>query len=197
MPDVWLLSDPHLGHAHVAATRGFDTVEEHDRVILANLRRALRPHSICWWLGDVALGGWRNRLPQIAALPGTHRLVLGNHDRAHPLNPNGHSHQRDYLDVFASVSTVATIRYEGIEWLLSHFPYDGDTPGRAEDRHLAWRPRDLGQPILHGHTHSLDRFSLSMAGTPQVHIGVDAWGLKPVSLHEATQLLYTEGKWTL
>lgn len=34
----WTVSDLHLGHRLVAGMRGFDTTEEHDRVVQENLR---------------------------------------------------------------------------------------------------------------------------------------------------------------
>jgi calcineurin-like phosphoesterase family protein len=34
----WLVSDLHLGHRKVSRLRGFDDVDEHDRVVLGNLR---------------------------------------------------------------------------------------------------------------------------------------------------------------
>ena len=44
-----------------------------------------------------------------------------------------------------------------------------------------WRVRDMGTtPLIHGHTHSATKYSLSDMGTPQLHVGLDAWGLELV-----------------
>lgn len=185
MGQIWLTSDEHFGHPKLAGLRGFETVAAHDKEVIANLRRVVRDGDEVWHLGDVALGDRTAGLALVASLPGSHHLVLGNHDRAHPLNTNGHLHTREYLDVFASVQTVARINYRGLRIMLSHFPYNGDTPGRGVDRYAGWRLRDEGSVLLHGHTHSNEWISRSAKGTVQVHVGVDAWGLRPVTLHEA------------
>lgn len=181
---IFLSSDLHLGHTLAATERGFATVDDHDRAIMAGLRRRLRDGDDLFLLGDLAFAGWVPRVLQLASLPGRKHLVLGNHDRAHPMHPNGWKHLAVLGQVFASVQTAATIRHGGVEWLLSHFPYSGDHPG-TEDRHPQWRLPDRGQPIFHGHTHAASRVSRSTAGTVQVHVGLDAWGLKPVTLHDA------------
>ena len=58
--------------------------------------------------------------------------------------------------------------------LLSHFPYDGDHT--TTDREQQYRLRDLGLPIVHGHTHAAKIVTRSQEGTLQVHVGWDTWG---------------------
>lgn len=185
---TWLISDTHFGHAKVANLRGFLTSAAHDAVILRNLQRVVRPEDTCWWLGDVALGDWRFEIAQLREIAGAHHLVLGNHDRAHPLNSNGHNYTKTFLTEFDSVQTSAKLRYQGRSVLLSHFPYDGDTPGSAEDRYPEWRLRDEGKILIHGHTHSPERLSYSKAGTPQVNVSAEAWAMRPATLSEAVAL---------
>ena len=48
--------------------------------------------------------------------------------------------------------------------------------------------RDAGNPVLHGHTRSTEKVSFSACGTPQLHVGWDAWG-RPVRFHEIVALL--------
>jgi calcineurin-like phosphoesterase family protein len=105
--------------------------------------------------------------------------------------------QRRYLDVFRSVQAYGRRRIEGREVLLSHFPYTGDTPSRGQDRHLQHRLRDYGVPIIHGHVHSPQRVTRSSVRTDwgmrtntlQVHVGVDAWDLAPVSLEQVAAII--------
>lgn len=187
----FVTSDLHLGHATGATVfRDFSSVAEHDAMILARIREAVRGIATprLFILGDVALGGWRNSITQLRELPFEVHVVLGNHDRPAPNMSNGHNYLQEFMALggFASVQTVA--RVQG--FVLSHYPYD-NAPGEAgnSDDFEEWRLRDRGIPLLHGHTHSKERFSLSSSGTPQVHVGVDAWGFKPVNIREIKELL--------
>lgn len=184
MSEIRFVGDAHLGHRLVAGLRGFDAVEDHDRQILSNLARVARPDTIWWHTGDEAFDGWQERIKAFADIPGTHHLVLGNHDRAFPANSNAHKYLAAYQEVFASVQLAARISHEGVGLLISHFPYDGDTEGRGGDRYEQWRLRDLGKTLIHGHTHSSQRQSRSANGTLQIHAGLDAWGLVPPTIHE-------------
>lgn len=86
-----------------------------------------------------------------------------------------------YREHFDKVVTD-NVMFEG--WVLSHFPYSED---RLDRKFTV--PEDRGVPIVHGHTHDKDVFSLSPDGTPQVHVGVDAWGFAPVSQQQVEALL--------
>ena len=190
---VFFTSDLHLGHRTVAEIRGFNSVEEHDRVVLGNISKVVRPGDTLWILGDVAMGGWRDSVvPLMVLVAGrqvkTH-VVLGNHDRPAPNNSNGHAYLSEFATRggFASVSTVAKISVEGRPLLMSHYPYDGDHT--EEERYDQFRLRDLGTTLLHGHTHSDQRVSRSSNGTLQIHVGLDAWGLKPVPLHQIKTIM--------
>lgn len=185
MGEIWLTSDIHLGHDFVARHRGFATSGKHDSHLARTWDRRIRDDDEVWVLGDVALNGWAERMQWFANRPGIKHLVLGNHDRAHPINRNAHVHLRTYARVFDSVQTAA--RMKGL--LLSHFPYDGD---RGEDRHTQWRLRDEGVPLVHGHLHDDVTVRRSQKGTPMVHVGLDAWGLAPVTLHQVRSLIREE-----
>lgn len=188
MPDIWLTSDLHLGHRMVANLRGFDTPEHHDAALAAYWNRRVRDDAEVWVLGDVAMGGWLDRLPLLGTLPGRKHLVLGNHDRAHPLNRNGHEYLRHFLTVFDTVQTAATLALGGSvgRVSLSHFPYEGD---HGPDRFTEWRLRDSGRVLLHGHTHGTERLTATALGTPQLHVGLDAWDLGFVHRSDALSAL--------
>ena len=189
MSTAWIISDPHFGHGIASRERGFTSPAEHDRWLLDLCSRRFQPGDDVWWLGDIAFDGWRDRLPNtIGAMPAqSHHLVLGNHDRPHPLNRNGHAYAAEYLQWFSTVQMAAKLRWEGREVVLSHFPYDGDHT--REERYDEWRMRDRGITLIHGHTHSAEKFSRSKSGTLQIHAGVDAWRA-PVAL--STLLLEAE-----
>lgn len=191
MTAVWFTSDPHFGHRFVADLRGFASVEDHDAALMDAYRSRIRKQDTVLWLGDLAANDPAHALTLIAALPGTHHLIWGNHDRGHPMHRNAHRWQRPYLQVFASTQAYARRRLGPTrEALLSHHPYTGDHT--SPDRHAQYRLRDEGTVLIHGHVHSPERVTWSHARdlpTLQVHVGVDAWGLAPVHLDDVTALV--------
>lgn len=186
MSNVWFLSDPHFGHSRVAGLRGFGSVECHDEGIARRWWFTVRPDDVVWVLGDLCLGNPERALERIAGLPGRKRLIFGNHDAGHPSHRNAHRWSRAYAGVFEYVAASARIKLQGREVLLSHFPYERD---RGPVRHEQWRLPDLGVPLLHGHTHGTERRSATPFGTPELHVGLDAWNLHPVSDRELADLL--------
>lgn len=191
---VYFTSDLHVGHRFVSETRGFASVEEHDEALADAWRSVVRKGDSVWVLGDLAVSSPARALALLATLPGEKHLVWGNHDGGHPMHRDAHRKAARYLDVFASAQAFARRRVDGLEVLLSHFPYDGDTDGRGEDRHRAYRLRDEGIALVHGHTHSPRVLSASDRGALQVHVGVDAHALTPVSLEWLTETLNAPGR---
>ncbi|MDR1825868.1 MAG: metallophosphoesterase [Bifidobacteriaceae bacterium] len=187
MGQMWFVGDPHLGHRLVSGLRGFATPEEHDQALMATFAECFSDGDEVFWLGDIAFAGWQQRIQQIRDLPGTHRLIVGNHDRCFAGMPRAFTYQRRFLEVFDSVTEFARVSFGGIGFRLSHFPYSGDHT--EPDREAQWRLRDLGAPLIHGHTHSSARFSLSVLGTPQICVCLEAWDLRPVTLAEVVETL--------
>jgi calcineurin-like phosphoesterase family protein len=192
---VWFTSDLHFGHRKVAEVRGFETTEQHDEALVDHWEDRVRDADDVWILGDLAASSPTYALGVLAALPGRKHLISGNHDRTHPMHRDAHNWQRRYLEVFESVQPFARRRIEGEEVLLSHFPYERD---RAEPRHLQYRLRDEGLPLLHGHTHGRERLTttlvedaqgLSVRTRVEVHVGLDAWGLQLIPLSTIAELL--------
>ena len=175
---IWFTSDLHLGHALVSKLRGFDSIADHDATIIDNINSTVTPQDTLWVLGDMAMGGWADTIQQCQRIHSDIHVVLGNHDRPAPNMTNGHKHLLRFLTLggFSSAQTIATVG----SFLLSHYPYDGDHTD--EDRFDHLRPVDTGRTLLHGHTHSSDVVSYSRRGTLQLHVGLDAHGLRPVSL---------------
>lgn len=178
MSRAFFTADLHLGHSFVANLRGYATTDEHDAAIAERWDATVGKRDTVWLLGDVTLAPLGRYADWLAARPGVLRLVYGNHDRAHPLH-----RKPDWrgLDVFTWHGLHAQARLGTSDVLLSHLPYDGDS--RDRERHEQWRLRDLGTPLIHGHTHSVSRRSLSQAGTAQLHVGWDAWH-RPVHADE-------------
>ena len=179
--NVWFTADLHLGHRMVAELRGFANVADHDEAVLSNWADAVRSDDQVWVLGDLALPNPQYALDEIAALPGHKHLIAGNHDKCHPMHRDSHNQQWRYLQTFKSVQAFARRRFNGTNVLLSHFPYSRDHTDKP--RHSQWRLRDEGEWLIHGHTHDNGP---AIVGR-EIHVGLDAWDLTPVPLHEITR----------
>ena len=185
---IFITSDHHFLHKGILKHRPlFSTVEEQTDIIVRNWKKMIQPDDTVYLLGDISMGAWREALVIISALPGVKNLVVGNHDRCSPAMPNGHNYVRPYYAVFESVVQSLAINHKGMKIAMSHYPYSGDHTD--EDRHAMWRLTDTGVPLVHGHTHSTEKFSLSTKGTPQVNVSLEAWDYHPAPLSEVHSLL--------
>lgn len=194
MSTVFFMSDPHVGgHEKVASTRGFSSTRAHDQAVLATIR-ALPLGSQFWMLGDNA--GRNDQEPYaLGLLDEVFRdrqieahLIAGNHDSCHSMHVNAYRQADMFRQVYRSVQTFARRKLEGHRLMLSHFPYNGDTEGREEDRYPEYREHDKGAIIVHGHVHSSKVVTHSEKGTLQVHVGWDAHH-RPISIEELAQII--------
>jgi calcineurin-like phosphoesterase family protein len=213
-------SDLHFGHPFVAGLRGFTTLvngevkgdaAEHDGVITENFNQGVHEDDITVIAGDFAMN-WKGAEHKLAQLRGRIILVEGNHDIMSSIHRDGWKHRAAWTgeDKFEAIVAYLRRKSAGREFLVSHYPYDGDHTGN--DRHTQFRLRDEGMWLVHGHTHSKDKITPlpevtcmfcgldmtkeacgdAMKGTDlegqgcerlisrQIHAGVDAWDLKPV-----------------
>lgn len=188
----YFTADLHIGHDKVAELRGYDNARHHDLTIMTSLMATVKPGDNLWILGDLT-NGLRNH--EIATLHRLSRslpdvklhLVAGNHDSIHPMSSKAHRQHTAWSKVFTSIQATGTLKINGQRAILCHFPYAGDHT--EEERHEQWRPRDLGAPIIHGHTHASTPVSHSPASTLQICVSLDAWGHKPVSKETLTELM--------
>lgn len=210
MPQTWFTSDTHFGHRLMAHLRGFapdaasrddvrpEHVQAHDEHIIRAWNRQVQPEDTVWHLGDLTLRRAEAVAPIIARLNGRKHLVLGNHDRAHPMM--GHKSIAETAALYAAgfeyVTPFARVSIPlpkgspdpAVRVLLSHFPYHGDhteTP-----REQQWRLRDTGQILLHGHTHG--QHAVEPEHERQIHVGWDTWG-RPVSAPEIGKIIAEQG----
>lgn len=180
-------ADLHLGHAKVAGLRGFDDWIHHDAAVANNWRRVVGERDTVWILGDFSCGREAHALRVLRNLPGRKRLILGNHDAAHPMHRRAPQALARYGDVFEYVATAGRVKLAGRDFLLSHFPYQGDHTD--EPRYRQWRLPNLGEALLHGHTHRADQGVHQETFALEIHVGLDAWDLTPVPAHIIEHLI--------
>lgn len=187
------MSDIHLFHPKVAEYRGFQTVEEHDEAIINSIISTVPAGSEIHLLGDLSTGGTESELQALAMLtdlkrwrkglvknPFTLHLKPGNHDSVHAMHKNSHRKHDQFRAVFESIELFGHIKLAGHHVLLSHFPYTRD---RGRPRYTQWRLRDEGLYLVHGHTHSDQRFH-----DREINVAWEAWQ-RPVSGHEIAQYI--------
>lgn len=178
----------------------------HDEILAVSWDKHIRDDDTVYIVGDTSSGSKNAALACLdwyRQRPGRKILVSGNHDPTHPM----HREAPKWIDIFTapdtaglqpfhSVVSSATRKLHVVDGQtpfrvrMSHFPYDGDH--FDEDRFEEDRLRDMGAILLHGHTHQKERVSRSKRGTLQIHVGVDAWVLRPVSLDEIIQIVKEE-----
>lgn len=158
MSRYWI-ADLHLGHAKVAEIRGFDSVRDHDEVILDQVSRLSADGDMLWILGDISSGKPDDEQRALDLLytycASPMHLIAGNHDSVSSIHRTGFKKQREWLETFESIQQFGRIKLAGHHVLMSHYPYarSGDGPGRGKARYNEFRLPDVGVPLVHGHTH--------------------------------------------
>lgn len=178
---IFFTSDLHLGHARIneLAGRPFASTAEADAAMVDRWNSVVGDDDLVVILGDVAMGDIHASLEKVATLNGTKFLVPGNHDRVSHLYRTPDARRAEWRKAYEDAGLLllgpeVAMILGSRPVILHHFPYDGDS--HDEDRYAAARPRDRGEWLLHGHTHSRERIR-----GRQVHVGVDAWDFTPVS----------------
>ena len=183
-PKTWFISDTHFMHQNVALLRGYSSYEEQDLDILDKWNSMIDYEDTVYHLGDLTMKAINNPYvwTMLCGLHGHKHLILGNHDKIHPVlkRPDGDKF-REYLEFFDTVGTFSKYNDGPFQSVLSHFPYD------TEEQWMQLAPKDLGKLLIHGHTHSSEKVSYSKKGTPQINVCWEAWG-RPIELGEIKQL---------
>ncbi|GAB2539565.1 metallophosphoesterase family protein [Brachybacterium huguangmaarense] len=200
---TFFTSDTHFGHRLMALHRGhapsadsrddiaLEHVRTHDEDIVASWNSVVSAGDVVWHLGDLTLQHTTELADILRRLNGRIRLVLGNHDRAHPLfRERAIDAQQELLRSGVEyVCTAARVTIPGgnsgrLPVMLSPFPYR--TAGQNDRRFVAWQLETSGDWLLHGHTHS--RAAMDADLPRQIHVGWDAWR-RPVSESEILCLI--------
>lgn len=168
-------ADTHLGHLLMSQVRGFASIEEHNEALIRNWNEEVGADDQVILAGDAVMGTRRLTLPLFHRMNGRKFLVAGNHDDCWSGHSNSWNRMAPYLEVFEVIQPYMRLTIDGQTVLVSHFPYASDRTDPP--RFMQYRLRDEGNWLLHGHTHSTTR----RTSAREIHIGLDAWGLRPVS----------------
>jgi len=133
MPEHYLISDLHLGHANILTfkrkdgtpLRNFESVEEMHEVLHDNWNSVVKPADKVYVLGDVAIN--KKHLGFLHRLNGKKKLICGNHD----IYDN-----KTYSEFFYDIKAYRV--FDGC--IFSHIPIHTDSLSRFKAN-------------IHGHLH--------------------------------------------
>ena len=197
----YFTADLHIGDKTIARWRGFDSVDEHDELLLSRLREHLCQDDELWLLGDIckATVAYAQRVREAIPCERVH-VVIGNHDTGAKFVTCGGYASVDYY------AQVGKVLRDGYKFVMSHYPM------------LDWDRAYHGSFMLHGHIHSLPAearediaprdaqnggmgirgYNASNAerGIRRFDVGVDANGYYPVSDQEILAALPSDEEWS-
>lgn len=174
---IWFTSDTHFGHIKdfLWSPRGFNSIEEHDEIIIKNWNELVAPEDEVYHLGDVMLNDNEHGLECINCLNGKIHLIVGNHDTSIRIElykqcPN-----------IVSIDCAKEIKIGKNYFWLCHYPtitanYDDNKP---------WAKHLIN---IYGHTHQTEKF-YKIKETSEINpymycVCLDAHNNRPVELNE-------------
>lgn len=180
---IFITSDTHFGHSNIcvgtsawsdkSGCRPFNTVEEHDKVILDNINSAVKEDDILYLLGDFTVGTKSGSLKLDKA---DAYVYYRNQIRCKNIIyiRGNHSLSRDKLqiiNVFSYVNDYYELKYKGRLIVMFHYPIH------------SWNSMSNGSYHLFGHEHSG-----RIRGRSR-DIGVDGNNYQPYNLDDVVNLL--------
>ena len=174
---IWFTSDTHFGHIKdfLWSPRGFNSIKEHDEMIIKNWNELVAPEDEVYHLGDVMLNDNEHGLECINCLNGKIHLIVGNHDTD------------TRIELYKQCPNIVSIDYakeikigKNYFWLC-HYPtitanYDDNKPWA---RHLI---------NIYGHTHQTEKFYKTKETSeinPYMYcVCLDTHNNRPVSIDE-------------
>lgn len=199
---IWLSSDHHIFHTNVIkfCGRSYNSVEEMNEALVLNWNSVVKPEDTVYCLGDFSMAA-RPVETFTPRLMGKKFLVPGNHDFCHSYHKKSRNpdNQKKWIRFYEDhgwsvLPEQTTLDIPGLATFnLCHHPYsdDNSSPNEAgyQDKYAKWRPVDDGRILLCGHIHEKWKTKRSSKGTLMINVGVDVWGMAPVSIDEIGQCL--------
>jgi calcineurin-like phosphoesterase family protein len=170
-----------LGWGDPAKARPFTSLDAMTEGLLENLNEVVQPGDVVYHLGDMF---WRNCNPEAAQhyinhANGCHYYIRGNHEEFFDKH-------REIRDKFAWVKDRYILHHQNLG------PMDGKRSlGIVLDHYAGWvwDGSHSGSWQLYGHSHGgLDNHP-ARRGLLAVDVGVDSWGMYPVSLEQIVDVM--------
>ena len=186
MSRIFVMSDLHFNHDRefIYKARGFNTIEEMNETIIANINSVVKDDDELYILGDICLGGGGSEVlaqnkALIERLNGRIHIILGNHD-----TPQRIAMYTNCENVYSATEYATMLHYNGYHFYLSHFP---TITGNLEKESLKKCTLNL-----FGHTHQTTNFYQDMPF--MYHVGVDSHNCYPVLLDDIIEEMHAKVK---
>jgi calcineurin-like phosphoesterase family protein len=166
MPNIFFTSDTHYHHKNIVRgcssweganeqnTRDFDTLEEHDEILVQNINKTVKENDILYHLGDWSFGGlaqiweFRKRL-----LCKNIHLVLGNHDHHIANNREITLYTgNNELGVFNTITYCQTL-FNSVNQYIMNKKIGGQEMCLSHFAQRVWDKSHHGNWNLYGHSH--------------------------------------------
>jgi calcineurin-like phosphoesterase family protein len=154
---IYFTGDTHFGDPRVLRLdrRPFPNMVEHDVALFQNWNKTVGSEDEVWHLGDFMSARAGDCTELLARLNGRKHLIVGNNDTETTTGSPG----------WESVQHYAELRLDGYHLILCHYAF------------RTWNQMGKKSINLHGHSHG------RLKPLPrQFDVGVDAQGLRPVTL---------------
>lgn len=196
--NTWFISDPHWYHDKVIefCDRPFDDMEDMLEKMVKWWNELVAPEDTVICGGDMFMYASKPQMKEfMSRLNGKKILVRGNHDQKPQVMKNcGFDFVCEEMTYIVGGEKVTISHYpfrspvyKHIYYNLKHkvFKFLGLKGTWATKKHTYLkRPKNNGQFLIHGHTHSPNKVNGRM-----IHIGADAWNYRPIPLHEIGNII--------
>jgi calcineurin-like phosphoesterase family protein len=154
MENIFFISDTHFGHANILKYdfRPFDSIEEHDEILIQNWNQTVKNNDHVYFLGDLSLKSSTFANKIISSLSGKIHFIEGNHDKS----------TRPHKNKFISWKSLDSISINNEYIVLCHYAM------------RTWNKLQYNAWHLYGHSHGSldDNHGLS------IDVGVDAIAMR-------------------
>lgn len=190
MSNIWVTSDTHFGHKNIIygssewenkdACRKFDTLEEHNALLIKNINDTVKKQDTLYCLGDWAFGGVENvyKFRKQLNVDRIH-LILGNHDVHIEKNPiiKTDTGYKNIQNLFTTVSKIYEKKIGDKKFIFCHYPI------------YSWhgmRQSERSSFHLYGHVHG----TLPSYNKYSMDVGIDTHPeFRPYHIEEIKKLL--------
>lgn len=170
----FFISDTHFGHKGILdfSNRPFETIEEHDRILMQNWNEKVQPSDEVYILGDLTMsrsGKEANKI--LKSLNGKKYLIKGNHEKY--LNDKEFDRKN-----YVWIKDYFSFKYKHIKFVLFHYPI------------LEWDGYYQASIHCYGHVHNgrTDYFDETL--DEAFNVGVDLNNYTPISIDEVIKKVY-------
>ena len=196
---MWFTSDPHFGHDNVInfCKRPFKDMDDMLDKIRKKWNAKVKPEDQVIFVGDVFFNLNKSKAKSyLDSLNGRKILVRGNHDRKpREMNAMGFdfvceemilsiANERVTVSHYPFRASILRHKYFNLRHILFKFFNIKRKSWKIKDKFYYRRPKNNGQFLIHGHTHS----SIKTMGRA-IHVGMDAWNYEPVSMSEIGNII--------